>query len=69
MPHNGFQLELVRFETDVYRKTTNKDRMFVGICNAKINVLREAIAIANACAPVLSVVEVSARITGNCCYA
>jgi hypothetical protein len=35
MPHNVLQLPVVRFETDVYRKATNKDRMFVGICNAK----------------------------------
>jgi len=32
---NVLQLPVVRFETDVYRKATNKDRMFVGICNAK----------------------------------
>ena len=32
---NVSQLPVVRFETVVYRKATNKDRMFVGICNAK----------------------------------
>ncbi len=32
---NVLQLPVVRIETDVYRKATNKDRMFVAICNAK----------------------------------
>jgi len=42
------ELKEVRFETVVYRKANNKDRMFVDFCKAKINVFRGATAFAKA---------------------
>lgn len=43
MSYNGFKLPVVRLKALDYRKAINKDRMFVGICNAKIIVFRQAI--------------------------